>query len=271
MDKILSQLVEISNAFDTDKIKLIIIGGVATYFRALQSKQPARTTHDIDLCLPESEISIADRRLIVSSVLIDTLLYKNPEGKGDFRLTRADGSNLDVLCPSVEGVEEIGGQLVLIADKLHGFQADGLAFIEEGLVAVKHVNIQFYIPSVINHLILKLNAFYSNNTARAIAENESALHKYNRAIVHALDICTIVKGASTDDFVEANRLVKKYNMHKVIREAITIIKVSFLEPEDAGWHLLLDSGDFLPEIAAKKKLVEVELLTDRLKQLFLIV
>ena len=270
---ILKQLYELAAAFNKIDIKPIICGGLGIYLilHKQQSELETRTTNDIDLMLTNQQILNTTQRRAIAEIITDNLEYKVCEDGKYFMFEKENQQYLDILIPPVNCVEVEGFRAKIIKSQLHGYITPEAQFIDEDKKRVplsefqpdneKSEEIEVYVPSLTNLLILKLFAF--NDRDSGPRQND------NKARAHAFDIYIIITLAKLQDYKEGVQFLKRHQDSKIIHQAKNIIENQFDTIERSGWLRVLENTSFYPNLDIKQKRNKLHNAKDRLKKWFL--
>jgi Fe-S cluster assembly iron-binding protein IscA len=203
-DKIFSQLLELTLAFNRIGLKPVICGGLGIYlcFHRRESEVPLRTTNDIDLILTKSQVLEQSRREAIAEIITGELDYEVCESGKHFQFEKANQQKLDVLAQPAEGIDVEGFRAKFVKSHLHGYITPEACFIEEDLRPISLPDILLdderarglgvFVPSPTNLLLLKLFAFDDRDEKK---ENDTAQ-------THAFDVYITVTLADRNDYLQ---------------------------------------------------------------------
>ncbi len=255
-DKIVNQLVELTQALNRVRLKPLICGGLGVYFtfHGRESEIPIRTTNDIDLMLTKTQIADRAQRITIADIITDELKYTSLEGSQHFRFQKGE-QRLDILAQTVEGVPIKDFRSIIIKSKLHGYHTPEADFIQEGLIEIplsriwsrdnRVVGLEISVPSITNQLILKLFAF--NDRSEGKRKNDT------QAQVHAYDVYIITTLASINDYRQGQKFLSRHSDSKIIHRVTSIIGRKFSSVEQAGWSNVLQTSTFYPKLNVRQK------------------
>ena len=154
--------------------------------------------------------------------------------------------------------------------KLHGRLTDEACFIDEDLRTInlsdifpldeKEDNLEVQVPSPTNLLILKICAF--NDRDQGTKEN------IERAQTHALDIYITIMLTNRNDYLEGQSFLARHNNSEQIQRVISIVRNKFSSVEQSGWHHILQTTSFYPELNVQQKRDKFEQAKNRLVRWF---
>lgn len=270
-ENIFKQLLELTFLFKQIGIKPLICGGLGIYLRFCNQKSelPLRTTNDIDLMLTKTQLLERNNRDFIAQVITVKLAYIVCE-EGKYFQFQKGAQRLDILSQPVEGLDVKDFRAVLVKSKLHGHITPEAAFIEEDLKTIPLSRIipgektaeglEVFVPSLTNHLILKLFAFDDRN--KGTRKDES------QAQVHAYDIYMITALADLDDYREGRRFLSRHNDSNIIQKAKSIVVSGFSSIEQPGWRHVIGAAGFFPGDSVQKKRERLDKVKNRLVRWF---
>lgn len=252
-DKIANQLIELTRAFNQVGLKPMICGGLGVHltFFGRETEVPIRTTNDIDLMLTENHIA---HREIVANIVTDRLQYTALEHGRYFQFQKGE-QRLDILTQPVEGIPIKGFRAILVKSRLHGYCTPEAVFIPEDLteVALSQVwpgkdvakGLTVSVPCLTNQMILKLFAFNDRNEGQR--RNDA------QAQAHAYDIYVIITLAAMNDYKQGQKFLARHSDSEIIQKAKSIVSSKFSSVDQAGWHRVLTTSSFYPDLNVPQK------------------
>jgi len=270
-DLVLNQLFELATAFNKIGIKPVICGGLGIYLKLLdrQSELPLRTTNDIDLMLTKQQLLDATQRQAIAEIITDDLQYTVCE-EGRYFQFEKENQQLDILTPPNDSIETEGFRAKIVKSRLHGYITYEAQFIEEDLkvlslskLKISHKdnkNIEVFVPSFTNLMILKLYAFRDRNSGSR--QND------NKARAHAFDIYNLVTLTNLQDYREGMEFIKCHNSSDIIIEVKNIAENYFSTTNSSGWVRVLENTAFYPDINMNQKGEKIQIAQAKLTKWF---
>ncbi|OHB60531.1 MAG: hypothetical protein A2167_06260 [Planctomycetes bacterium RBG_13_46_10] len=160
-DKVVNQLVELTQALNRIGLKPLICGGLGIYFafHGRESEVSIRTTNDIDLMLTKTHIDNQAKRINIANIITNELKYTALEGSKHFQFHKGE-QLLDILAQTVEGIPIKDFRSIIVKSKLHGYHTPEASFIQEDLIGIplsriwpednKVVGLEISVPSITN-------------------------------------------------------------------------------------------------------------------------
>ncbi len=276
MDKrIIEQLAELAESFNRIGLKPVICGGLGLYLcfhkAQGQAREMIRVTNDIDLMLTPTQVLEQAERRAIAETITEGLGYFVREGCEYFQFTKEPDRELDILSPPVEGLEVDNFRVKIVKSKLHGHITPEARFIEEGLRTValreflpddeRELSLEVQVPSPTNLLLLKLFAFDDRDKGQS--------QDSGRAQAHAWDIyITITLATSRGDYLEGQDFLARHKDSKIIQTAQSIVGSKFSSIEHSGWHRVLESSNFYPDLNRREKEARLDKARRRLLRWF---
>jgi hypothetical protein len=267
-EKLLNQLAELAKPFNKIGIKPVICGGLGVYLHFRDSDGAAhsiiRATNDIDLMITKQMVLENSREKAIAEIITRELEYVVRAGDEHFRFMKAPNQQLDILSPPLEGFRIDGYRVNLVKSKLHGHLTNEARFIDEDLRTIVLLtdktddNIEVQVPSPTNLLILKLCAF----------DDRDKKGEVERAQAHAFDVYITVTLANIADYREGQRFLARHGDWNEIQRVTWIIKHKFSSVDQPGWHRVLETSYFYPNMSVKQKRDELEKAKNRLVRWF---
>ncbi|MBN2589858.1 MAG: hypothetical protein JXA96_08340 [Sedimentisphaerales bacterium] len=272
-DQILKQLIELAAAFNKIGPKPVICGGLGIYLALLdkQSELPLRTTYDIDLMLIQRQILEDTQRQAIAEIITGDLQYRVCED-GKYYQFEKENQELDILTPENNFIESDGFRAKIVKSRLHGYITFEAKYIEEDLKIIslsklqkrneKEENIEVFVPSFTNLMILKLFAFRDRNSGPR--QND------NKARAHAFDIYNLITLTSYQDYKEGLEFIERHKSSEIINEAQELVRKNFSTIDSSGWiRVLENTTTFYPDINMIQKRDKIENAQARLTKWFL--
>lgn len=273
--RLIEQLAELAESFNGIGLKPVICGGLGLYLcfhkAQGQAREMIRVTNDVDLMLTPTQVLEQAERRAIAATITDGLGYIVREGCEYYQFTKEPDQDLDILSPPVEGLEVDNFRVKIVRSKLHGHITPEACFVEEGLRTIclreflpdneKKGCLEVQVPSPTNLLLLKLFAFDDRDEGKRL--------DLERAQAHAWDIYVIVKlAASRDDYLEGQDFLSRHKHSKIIQTAQSIVGSKFSAIEYSGWHRVLESSNFYPDLNRREKEAELDEARRRLLRWF---
>ena len=275
MDNILiKQLAELAKACQRKDIKPIICGGLGVYLsfckREDEINQMIRATQDIDLMLSKQDLLEEVKRIAISEIITNELKYTVQPNKRIHGFKKDSNQELDILVPPIEGLPISNHRLKIVKSTLHGYITEEAEFIDEDMRAIRlseiseeyhqDNDVEFYVPSPTNLLIMKLFAYND----RCQGKRQTS----DRAMAHAWDVYIIIMLAGMADFKEGQAFLSRHSDSKIIQKTRSIVLDSFSQYEKAGWQTVLSSPNFYPTLSLADRDEKLKQASARLERWF---
>ena len=272
--RLIEQLAELAESFNTIGLKPVICGGLGLYLcfhkAQGQASRMIRATTDIDLMLTQTQVREQAERRAIAETITDGLGYVVREGCEYYQFIKEPNQDLDILSPPVEGLEVDNFRVKIVKSKLHGHITPEARFIEEGLRTVslrkllpdsgESGGLEVQVPSPTNLLLLKLFAFDDRD--------EGQRQDSERAQAHAWDVYVTIMLTDRDDYLEGQDFLSSHEDSDIIQTARSIVVGKFSAVEKAGWRRVLESSDFYSALNRREKEAKLDEAMNRLLRWF---